>query len=430
MEVWWGPINFLDATTNPNPSRIIVFEEVGDGSDVMGVDQLGTYIPNAQWTITPDDNINIRPHKFILTDFDNDNTTELVFCDRAGTYHYGVVSVSDIPDNASGTEVWELEASGKDDGVLTGTGPKWDFVLAENRIVLFAQSGKVFNVKNESGIYTTLPAQNGFAMEGSSFKSAVKVDIDSNGTEEFLMAEWLGPRVWLLQNAGDTLSAIQIADLSVIGADRLNGGDFGDIDGDGKLDYVFGSRYTTLMTAPNNSVFRLAYNGGDITAPSSYEFQIIDSLLHPYGVGGDIDAIYLANMDGDAADEVFYTSGYTRGDNFDYGLDIAVVDMQYTPVGIRNESSLAPDNFYMEQNYPNPFNPTTSIRFGLPSESTVNLIIYDILGREVMSVIKGESMTAGVYTVTFDASTLASGTYIYKITAGDFQVSKKMVLIK
>jgi len=84
----------------------------------------------------------------------------------------------------------------------------------------------------------------------------------------------------------------------------------------------------------------------------------------------------------------------------------------------------------MEQNYPNPFNPTTSIKFGLPSESTVNLIIYDILGREVMSVINGESMVAGVYTVTFDASALASGTYIYKITAGNFQVSKKMLLMK
>ncbi len=429
MEIWWGPINFLDASTNPNPARIVVFEEVGDGSDNMGVDVLGTFIPNAQWTITPEDNFNLRPHKFVLTDFDGDGTTELVFCDRAGTYHYGVVSVNNIPDDAAGNEVWELEASGKDDGVLTATGNKWDFALLENRIVLFAQNGKVYNVKNDGGIYSTLPVQNGFANEGASFKSAVTVDLNNDGTKEILMAEWWGPRVWLLQVVNDTLSATQIADLAPLGADRLNGGGYGDIDGDGKPDYVFGSRYTTLMTAPNNSVYRVEYQGGDITSPASYEAQIIDSLLNPGGVGGDIDAIYLANMDGDAADEVFYTAGYSRGDPNDLGLDIAVVDKEYT-ISVRNESSLAPDNFYVEQNYPNPFNPSTTIRFGISSESTVNLVVYDLLGREVMTAINGERMSSGVYTVTIDASALASGTYIYKLTAGDYQVSKKMILMK
>jgi len=81
------------------------------------------------------------------------------------------------------------------------------------------------------------------------------------------------------------------------------------------------------------------------------------------------------------------------------------------------------------QNYPNPFNPSTTIRYQIPQDGLVTLKIFDILGREVKTVVN-EVKTKGRYEVTFDASQLASGLYIYEIKSGSYKASKKMTLIK
>jgi len=88
-----------------------------------------------------------------------------------------------------------------------------------------------------------------------------------------------------------------------------------------------------------------------------------------------------------------------------------------------------PTLYELSQNYPNPFNPSTSIRYQTPQDGIVTLRIYDILGAVVATLIN-EEKTAGKYEVNFDASKLSSGVYIYKIQAGDFISSKKMILIK
>ncbi|QQS35073.1 MAG: T9SS type A sorting domain-containing protein [Ignavibacteriales bacterium] len=80
-------------------------------------------------------------------------------------------------------------------------------------------------------------------------------------------------------------------------------------------------------------------------------------------------------------------------------------------------------------NYPNPFNPTTNIQYSIPTDGLVSLIVYDLLGREVATLVS-ESKTAGSYSVDFNASTFASGTYIYQLKAGEFLSTKKMLLIK
>jgi hypothetical protein len=84
---------------------------------------------------------------------------------------------------------------------------------------------------------------------------------------------------------------------------------------------------------------------------------------------------------------------------------------------------------YSISNYPNPFNPTTTISYQLPQEGFVTLKIYDILGKEVASLVN-ENKNAGYYNVTFDASKLTSGIYIYTINANNFVQSKKMLLVK
>ena len=93
------------------------------------------------------------------------------------------------------------------------------------------------------------------------------------------------------------------------------------------------------------------------------------------------------------------------------------------------EGANAPVRFELSQNYPNPFNPSTSIRFGLPSRSHVTLTVFNTLGQQVATLVQGEQ-EAGFHEAVFDASGLASGVYIYRLTAGDFVLSKKLVLVR
>ncbi len=98
-------------------------------------------------------------------------------------------------------------------------------------------------------------------------------------------------------------------------------------------------------------------------------------------------------------------------------------------VGIVNNHNEIPSVYSLAQNYPNPFNPTTTISFGLPKAGNVKLVVYDVLGRAVATLIN-EHRDAGMYNIAFDASNYASGVYFYKLEAGDFTSIKKMILVK
>ncbi len=91
--------------------------------------------------------------------------------------------------------------------------------------------------------------------------------------------------------------------------------------------------------------------------------------------------------------------------------------------------SSTPDNYRLTQNYPNPFNPTTTIEFSLPQNSKVLLKVYDVLGKEVISLVN-EEKSAGSYKVNFDAGNLSSGLYFYKLETENFNEVKKMLLVK
>ena len=101
------------------------------------------------------------------------------------------------------------------------------------------------------------------------------------------------------------------------------------------------------------------------------------------------------------------------------------------------EVEIVPREFALFQNYPNPFNPSTTIRYQLPTESKVIIKIYDMLGAEVASILN-EINEPGIYEVVLNSQSLPSGTYLYRIIAGDpsngsgqgFAETKKMVLIK
>ena len=99
------------------------------------------------------------------------------------------------------------------------------------------------------------------------------------------------------------------------------------------------------------------------------------------------------------------------------------------PTDIGNNLASVPASYLLEQNYPNPFNPTTKINFSIPKQGLVTLKIFDILGKEVMTLMN-EQKPAGNYEVNFNAANFASGVYFYKLESGDFNNIKRMILLK
>ncbi len=122
-----------------------------------------------------------------------------------------------------------------------------------------------------------------------------------------------------------------------------------------------------------------------------------------------------------------------RRDSFVLRADALILE-EAGVTGITTDPFVLPSAYELSQNYPNPFNPTTQIRFSLPIESNVEMKIYDILGREVATLIKG-AYKPGSYTIEWSGRNsygvhVASGMYIYRITAGKFVQTKKMMMLK
>ncbi|MDP4173318.1 MAG: T9SS type A sorting domain-containing protein, partial [Bacteroidota bacterium] len=88
-----------------------------------------------------------------------------------------------------------------------------------------------------------------------------------------------------------------------------------------------------------------------------------------------------------------------------------------------------PDHFTLEQNYPNPFNPSTTIKYSIPVSGNIKLSVYNILGKEVLTLVNGYK-EVGTYLVQLNASSLPSGIYVYSIQSGQYRESKKMTILK
>lgn len=119
-----------------------------------------------------------------------------------------------------------------------------------------------------------------------------------------------------------------------------------------------------------------------------------------------------------------HTDGYIYLCRTDAG---SIVKLLPDPVGINNISE--PSGYKLYQNFPNPFNPQTGITYSIPQQSSVSLKIFDITGREIVTLVN-EVKRAGTYESVWNAANYPSGVYLYRLTAGDFTLEKKMVLLK
>jgi hypothetical protein len=124
--------------------------------------------------------------------------------------------------------------------------------------------------------------------------------------------------------------------------------------------------------------------------------------------------------------KVFFTDANT---GWVVGSDGAILKTINGGVYVKNISTEIPSGYTLSQNYPNPFNPTTNIKFAIPKNELVTMKVYDILGREVITLVN-EKLNSGTYTVDWNASEYPSGIYFYKLTTGSYSETKKMILLK
>ena len=121
-----------------------------------------------------------------------------------------------------------------------------------------------------------------------------------------------------------------------------------------------------------------------------------------------------------------YSASLTAPDGLPYGDPYWFT---LTQTAVKEKPAEVATVFSLAQNYPNPFNPSTQIDFSIPQQSNVQLKVYNTLGQVVATLVNG-NLSAGSHSVNFDARNLASGMYIYRLSAGNYTSVKKMMLLK
>jgi hypothetical protein len=161
----------------------------------------------------------------------------------------------------------------------------------------------------------------------------------------------------------------------------------------------------------DNIIIEICYNNNRWTY-----FSNVRSTVKPgktYGAYQDLPS-------GDGCTEIILGNVQARRPN---------ICLIFTPISGINSHNTVPAKYSLSQNYPNPFNPETRINYSIQKAGMVSLVVYDMLGRQVASLVN-DYKTAGSYIVEFNASNLSSGVYYYKLISGEFTDTKKMIVIK
>lgn len=176
-----------------------------------------------------------------------------------------------------------------------------------------------------------------------------------------------------------------------------------------------------LPPLPPGGIFDARYSSGRMVEDVSSE-QIIQISSDSYPITIRAEGINLRIKD--------VITGKLLNEELKNGEEIRITNSKITSIQISGKvTGGLPVSYELYQNYPNPFNPSTKIKFAIPKESIVNLSIYNVLG-ELVSTLVNEQKKPGYYVYDFDASRLASGIYLYRITAGKYIETKKMLVIK
>ena len=370
-----------------------------------------------------------------------------------------------IVTNAAGVQYVDASSvliQGDEKILTTGTsyhGANTDFIL-----IRYNKNGTLDNTFGANGMVTTritgtdayaksavIQADKKIVVAGYTYSNTyfTLIRYNENGT----LDDSFGISGMVITPEGDANSVAIQGDGKIVAAGSYYDGLYYDFalaryNKNGDLDSSFGADgiITTQVGANNSNANSIAIqnDGNIIVAGSSNNGSNINFTLVRYSINGTLDTTFgtngkittqvgssddFANFVTIQNDEKIIVAGYSYN-NYNYSVFTLARYNSGPTTGIKEENQNAkPITFALEQNYPNPFNPTTKIKYLQSNASYVSLKIYDILGSKVATLVN-EEKSAGSYEVNLNGSNLSSGIYFYKIQAGNFVQTKKMILLK
>jgi len=426
----------------PVPPRLWIFEWNGvQGENKYGINTSGVSEPNISYDFALTSAIDFRPYSLTIEDVDNDTQNEIIVGVRQGG-RGGEVLVLSVSGEVSGFGSIDIEynlrglTGGSLYSVTTGDldndGMHEIYAFVWNKFTLYI----IENIATNQ--YQLVDSIKAIATTDYGSVDGVRVaDVDNNGVPEmYIAATEADNSVFVISNITD-VSQVDSADVKLLmNIPKTSGGKLrtlwiDDMDHDGKLSLMIAGEM-------NGQVFDVEYKGsGDPTLATSWDVNIVWDIWtysgftptaaptisprHFYGTP-------CGDMDGDGKKEyifVNYSTDFPIWANDGY---LWLIENQTTPSDVK-DAELNPEEFYLGQNYPNPFNPSTVISYQVPVSGFVTLKVFDLLGKEVATLVNGEQ-ESGLQNVTFDAKDLTSGLYIYQLTSGGKTLSNKMLLLK
>jgi|SRR4030095_455529 len=355
----------------------------------------------------------------------------------AGTYIYGVYSsvnngLSWTQTSLNNRSIYSLAASGSN--VFAGTSSTGGVFISTNNGISWTQTSL-----NNQYIYSLAIGESNAVFAGTNYGLFISTNNGANWTQEtFIYTIYslavtgsyvfagtpLG--VFLSTNNGGSWAQTSLNDRQVYSL-AVNGSNvFAGTSGYG-VSRTTNSGANWIQTALfNRDVYSLAVSGGSVfagTAPQQYGVY----------VSSDNGLSWLQRNEGFV--NVTWVYALCIHNNFIFaGTDAETERGVYRRsisevTGIRVLNNESPGQFSLLQNYPNPFNPETNIEFAIPKASFVKLGVYDMLGREIETLVN-EELNAGTYNAKWNATNYSSGVYFYKLVTEGFTETKKMMLIK
>lgn len=428
----------------PNPDRLYVFEWNGTvGENAYGNFDGTGYQPHSSFNCELPNLTDFRPYSMQVEDIDNDGTNELVMGVRQGGRGREIMVLS-VTGEFTGFGTWVIEynltglSGGSLYSVTTGDldkdGKKEIYALLWNLFSLYIVEATGPNQYEYVKEMTAVMSAGG--IDYGSLDGVRVADVNGDGVNEMYIAcTEPDNAIFVISNITD-ISFLAPEDIKLLmklpkqAGGKLRSMYIADPDKDGKLDLMIGGE-------ANGRIFDVEYKGsGAPTDSSSWDVNIAFDLFTYSGFSPTASPTISPrffygspanDMDGDGKNEYCFINYSTDFDVWSGDQYLWVIEAD--PQTSVERVDVMPTTNYLAQNYPNPFNPSTTISFNILNAGLVNLTVYDMLGREV-AVLVNDILSAGTYNVNFDASKLNSGVYMYKITSGSFQQTKKMMLIK
>jgi hypothetical protein len=359
----------VDFATGSNPCLVAIGDLDGDGKPDLAVTNWGGN------TVSVFRNLNTGPGGSITSSsFD----TKVDFA---------------VGSTPIGVAIGDLDGDGKPDLLVTS--------LGSNTLSVFRNTSVTGSITNSS-----FAARMDFAA-GSGTADIVVGDLDGDGKPDVAVTNHDDNTISVFRNTSTIGSITFAAKVDFATGSTPYVDEIGDLDGDGKPDLVAANyNSNTISVLRNTSV------SGSITG-SSFANKV-DFASGNWGVA-------IGDLDGDGKPDLAVTNSG--------GNTISVLRSLQSTTFVKRIDNEIPLLFSLEQNHPNPFNPSTTISFVISSKSYVTLKVFDIMGREIATVAS-EELSAGTYSRQWNAANISSGIYFYRLQAGSFTETKKLVLLR